>query len=124
MPGNGNGGNGDTAITTTVTGEGGFSYGGPTTTGLTAGEGGTTVGGPAPEPEPVPEPAPEPGEPEYQWAANRQVANIDRTSRYAAEQYRSALEQVHTAAQAAGPAAPPMAQDYEFPDIAFGERIY
>lgn len=92
--------------------------------GFTGGGGGGFFG-PPPEPEPEPEPPPPvPGGPGWEWAENRQVADIDRTSRFAHTEYRAALEGIHQQAQAAGPEAPALAQDYELPDTAFGERIY
>lgn len=102
----------------------------------TGGEGGTTTGGigtggggffgpPPPEPPPPPAPPPAgPGEPGWDWAENRQTANIDRSSQYTHEAYASALEGMHQQSQASGPAMGAGAYDYELPDVAFGERLY
>lgn len=71
---------------------------------------------------PAPTPAPTP-DPQIEWAANKQVANIDRTSRFAHEQYQGAMATIEGSARSAGtPGAG--AQDYELPDAAFGERLY
>lgn len=97
-------------------------------TGLTTGEGGGWSG---PPPDwsmlggggaPAPAPAPEPAAPD--WAENRQVANIDRTSAYAHREYRAALEQIDQTARASSPDMPVQPGDYELPDTAFGQRLY
>lgn len=100
----------------------------------TGGEGGISGGGggissflpppPAPEPAPPPPPPAGPGEPGWDWAANRQTANIDRSSQYTHEAYASALEGMHQQSQASGAGMGAGAYDYELPDVAFGERLY
>jgi hypothetical protein len=77
------------------------------------------VAAPAPPP-----PPPKPGEPGWEWAANRQVANIDRSSQFSHEQYVSALEGIYQQSTASGGAMGPGAYDYELPDQAFGTTIY
>ena len=95
------------------------------------GGGGEPYGGqytpPVPAPAPVaapPPPPPKPGEPGWEWAANRQTANIDRSSQFTQEQYTSELDAIYAQSTAAGAGMGPGAYDYELPDMAFGQRLY
>lgn len=116
----------------TGTGWGSFLGGGqPVTTGewVNTGEGGrewreTGGGGTGFLPAPAPAPAPEPVDTGPDFAANRQTADIDRTSRYTHGSYVSALEGIEQQSRASGAAMTPGANDYELPDTAFGERLY
>lgn len=106
-------------------GEGGMGQGGGSTWGGDNDDSPTWGFFGPPKPEPVaPPPPPVPGGPGWEWAANRQVANIDRTSQYTHEQYTSALETIHQQSLSSGAGMGPGAYDYELPDTAFGERIY
>ena len=88
------------------------------------GEGGRTWV-PDPVATPAPAPAPAPAEdPAPDFAANRQTANIDRTSRYSHGSYVKAIEGIDQQARAASPEMPVEPGDYTLPDAAFGERIY
>lgn len=109
---------GDAAGSGAQQGGGGQGYAGPVDWGTL---------NPSPTPPPVaapPPPPPQPGEPGWEWAANRQVSNIDRSSQFSHEQYVSALEGIHQQSQASGAGMGPGAYDYELPDQAFGTTIY
>jgi hypothetical protein len=58
------------------------------------------------------------------FAANRQTADIDRTSRYSHASYVKAIEGIDQTARAASPEMPVEPGDYTLPDAAFGERLY
>lgn len=73
---------------------------------------------------PAPAPAPAPADTGPDWAANRQTADIDRTSAYSHRSYRAALEGIDQTSRASGASMPAQAGDYEIPDTAFGQRLY
>lgn len=58
------------------------------------------------------------------FAANKQTANIDRTSQYSHGNYTKALEGIYEKSRGSGADAGMGANDYELPDAAFGERLY
>lgn len=105
-----------------------YAEGDPGPTGgqwVSDGEGGRTwqptVFGQPIVPAPV---APPPVDTGPDFAANRQTANIDRTSRYSHGSYVKALEGIEQQSRASGADMTPGANDYELPDTAFGERLY